>query len=317
MSSGESRKSKRAGLETRLVEIGLSTLLRFKIAYRNAHFPLHPHPYREDPRMIYHSLWPSPPLSPVPDLADPSTITLQKDNEAAYRDLLVQGLLALLLPTEDLENDCLTSLVGGILSDMIIGNGIGVKASEPWLLWEGIAKIIEVVQEQISKTKTKPKDLVGIPPAQLGKPQDDKAPVAIHTKSSWRAQMRKTFWLVLQHVFLALTTIRLIISTIATSSSLPTRIKPFIKKSNKQTTASGHLQPPPSPFSTRSFSSQMSTTKHNETQPIVNMKIWPCVSSLLDLNVRLPWLCATLSFLQWGAVHGPGQLGGTDRIIDK
>ena len=77
----------------------------------------------------------------MPD--DASKALEQKENEAAYRQLLVHGVLAVLLPTEDLENSCLTALVGQIFSEMIIGNGIGGKASEPWLLWEGITKTAE------------------------------------------------------------------------------------------------------------------------------------------------------------------------------
>lgn len=287
-------------------------VLTSSVAYRVAHYPLHPSPYEENPRLIYHSLWPHPALSPVPDSVNPSTIALQRENEAAYRDLLVQGLLAVLLPTEDLENNCLTSLVGGILSDMIIGNGIGGKASEPWLLWEGITKIIEVVQEQLSRSKKTGHELESC--KDLAEPKEATVPQKVQTKGGWSIQ--KVFWLVLQYGFLAFTTVRLIIFTIASSSALPTRGKQFVKKSSN-ISATGHLQPPASPYSTRSFSSQMSTAKQVAKQPIINMKVWPCVSTLVDLGVRIPWLCATLSLLQWGALHGPGHIGGTDGRVDK
>lgn len=263
--------------------------------------------------MIYHSLWPHSALSPVPDSAHASSIALQKENEAAYRDLLVQGLLAVLLPTEDLENDCLTSLIGGILSDMVIGNGIGGKASEPWLLWEGITKIIEVVQEQLSKSKKMDHELES--GNELAEPKEDATvPQSGQIKGGWSIQ--KVFWLVLQYAFLAISTARLIIFTIASSSSLPTRGKQFVRKSSN-ISATGHLQPTASPYSTRSFSSQMSTAKQVPKQPSISMKIWSCVATLVDLGVRIPWLCATLSFLQWVALHGPGNIGGTDGRVDK
>ena len=291
----------------------LENVLTSSVAYRAAHYPLHPSPYEGNPRLIYHSLWPHPALSPVPDSANASTIALQKENEAAYRDLLVQGLLAVLLPTEDLENDCLTSLVGGILSDMIIGNGIGGKASEPWLLWEGITKIIEIVQEQLSKSKKTDHELES--GNELAEPKEDATvPQSGQTKGGWPIQ--KVFWLVLQYAFLAFTTARLIIFTIVSSSSLPTRGKQFVKKSSN-TFATGHLQPPASPYSTRSFSSQMTTAKQVAKQPIISMKIWSCVSTLVDSGGRIPWLCATLSFLQWGALYGPGHIGRTDGRVDK
>ncbi|KAI0016692.1 PXA domain-containing protein [Xylariomycetidae sp. FL0641] len=93
-------------------------------------------PLEANSRKIYHALCPLPPLSPVPKYGDKTSFEAQADNESAYRQLLVQGVLAVLLPTEDLENDCLTSLVGQILSEMIIGNLIVNKLSEPWLIWE-------------------------------------------------------------------------------------------------------------------------------------------------------------------------------------
>lgn len=221
--------------------------------------------------------------------------------------------MAILLPTEDLENDCLTSLVGGILSDMIVGNGIGGKASEPWLLWEGISKTIEVVQEQSSKSKKIMNEVES--GSEVVQPKEEATmPQTPEARIGW--PMQKVFWLVLQYAFLAFTTTRLIIFTITSSSSLPTRGKQFVKISIN-TSAAGHLQPPSSPYSTKSFSSQMFTTKQVPKQPIISMKIWRCLSTLIDLGIRNPWLCATLSFLQWGALHGPGHIGGTDGTVDK
>ena len=52
-------------------------------------------------------------------------------------------------------------------------------------------------------------------------------------------------------------------------------------------------------------------------QPILMMKIWSCAALLLDFDVRMPWLSATISLLQWGAITGPGELGNTDGMVDK
>jgi len=52
-------------------------------------------------------------------------------------------------------------------------------------------------------------------------------------------------------------------------------------------------------------------------QPILKMKIWSCIGSLLDVEVRMPWLSASLSMLQWAALTGPGLLGNADGMIDK
>jgi hypothetical protein len=52
-------------------------------------------------------------------------------------------------------------------------------------------------------------------------------------------------------------------------------------------------------------------------RPIIKMKLWSCVSSLFDLDFRMPWLYGTISMLQWGALAGPGKLGNTDGMLDK
>jgi hypothetical protein len=280
-----------------------------RIAYRAAHYPLHPPPYEEDPRRIYHALWPTPALSPVPDAKDPASIALQQENEAAYRELLVQGVLAVLLPTEDLENGCLTTLVGAILADMIIGNGIGGKAAEPWMIWEGIIKITEVLQSQTAEGRAQGRGERETTDMGRKRTKEHGAETSgALTTLRWTVQ--KTFWLVLQYAFLAFTTIRLIILAISTASSLPARTSPFLKVSSPSP-AGDSLHAPASPYSAKS--SPTSPPK----QPILAMKIWPCISDLLDLDIRMPWLHATISLLQWGALRGPGRLGATDGMIDK
>ncbi|KAI9864950.1 MAG: hypothetical protein M1830_006072, partial [Pleopsidium flavum] len=123
-------------LEERLRGVDLEELLfdeipelveRHIIAYRTAHEPLQRPPLRPDPRQVYHTLCPHPALSPIPDAEMPSTVNELQQNEAAYCQLLVQGVLAVLLPPEDLENACLRTLVTDILGELILRNGIGGK----------------------------------------------------------------------------------------------------------------------------------------------------------------------------------------------
>ena len=52
-------------------------------------------------------------------------------------------------------------------------------------------------------------------------------------------------------------------------------------------------------------------------QPIIKMKLWSCFSSLLDLDVRMPWLRGAVLMLQWGAITGPGEVGNTNGMLDK
>ncbi|CCD49651.1 similar to PXA domain-containing protein [Botrytis cinerea T4] len=304
-------------LEQRLRKVDLESLLFEELPdlldthvkiYKMSHYPLHPEPISVNPRQVYHSLWPFAPLSPVPLDEDPDTIKSQSNNEAAYRQLIINGVLAVLLPTEDLENDCLTSLVGQIFSEMILGNGIGGKACEPWLLWEGIMKIAEVIQARLPKAKAQVR--IDRSNSEITRPNllDIKAG---NTKTSnFGKSMQKYFWLILQYLFLAFAAVRAIFIAIATSSSLPSRIPPT-RKPTGFTLPSDDSEPPMN-------SEALPWTRAQPLKrPILKMKLWSCVSTLLDMDTRMPWLSATLSLLQWGAITGPGRIGDTDGMIDK
>jgi len=304
-------------LEQRLRKVDLESLLFDELpellkvhlqAYRASRISLHPIPVESNPREIYHSLWPFPALSPVPD-GEHTTIE-QMENESAYRQLLVQGVLTILLPTEDLENDCLTTLVGQIFSEMILGGGIGGKASEPWLLWEGITKIAEVIQTKLPKNKAQ------VRVERSNSDLMDSVPLNLTGKRarSWKfgRSLHKTFWLVLQYGYVAFTAIRFFIITLATASSLPSRITPTTKITGS-TLANDRMEP----LESTSPATSSATRQIPSKQPIVKMKIWSCASSLLDLDARMPWLNATLSFLQWASLTGPGEVGNTDGMVDK
>jgi len=270
---------------------------------------LHPPPFEGDPRGIYHALWPSPALSPVPDGKE--TLRLQMENEAAYRQLLVQGVLALLLPTEDLENECLTTLVGQIFSEMILGSGIGGKACEPWLLWEGIIKIGEAIPAQLPKSKAR----VRVERSNSDIMSSANLNLIGGSTNTWSITLtfQRMFWLILQYIFLAFTVVRFLVVTFATSSSLPSRTS-HMMKSTSSPSSQDYTE---APQLTNTPSQGSSGRQRPPKQPIMTMKIWSCAASLLDFDIRMPWLSATISLLQWGALTGPGKLGNTDGMIDK
>lgn len=218
--------------------------------------------------------------------------------------------MAVLLPTEDLENHCLTSLVGQIFSEMILGGGVGGKACEPWLLWDGITKLVEVIQAQLPKQKAQTR--VERSNSNIGRapPMD----LTGGTTKRWRIgeSLQKTFWLVLQYGFLAFIAARFFIITLATASSLPSRIAPSTKITGLSY-MSDHMDEPSLTTTETPPNGQTPPLK----RPIMKMKIWSCAASLLDLNFRMPWVTSTISLLQWGAITGPGEVGNTDGMIDK
>jgi mitochondrial splicing suppressor protein 51 len=204
--------------------------------------------------------------------------TEQEENESSYRQLLVQVVLAVLLPTEDLENPCLTSLVGQIFSELIIGNLVAKKAAQPWMLWEAICIVARIVKER----KT-----------------DDTAPVdSTSTEvdfaggtSGWSLQ--GIFVFLLNATLLLITWTRSVVSTMASISSLPSRSSP---------SATGRKDgPPKSPTGTA----------------FLDYGIWSCAGNLLQLPVKMPWLAGFMSLAQHGAVLGPGQVARYDGPLDR
>jgi hypothetical protein len=209
-----------------------------------------------------------------------------------------------------LENDCLTALVGQIFSEMILGGGIGAKASEPWMIWEGITKISEVLQAQLPKSKAQ----VRVERSNSDAVNSESQNFTGRNTKGWRIKrsMQKSFWVVLQYCFVAFSAVRFLVITFATSSSLPSRI-PLTMKVTGLTSSKDHMEPPELTNTGDIWDGRADQTK----QPIVKMKMWSCAANLLDLDVRMPWLSATFSMLQHVVLTGPGKLGSTNGTIDK
>lgn len=228
----------------------------------------------------------------MPRPEDPATAAEQRDNETAYRQLLVQAVLAILLPTEDLENPCLTALVGQIFSELIIGNVIGNKAAQPWLLFEGICILARVLEEK--KVKTAQRIVSSSQPRSLGVPSEK--------RRAWSVQ--GFFLSIIQLAFIFLSSIRLLVGMIAMSSSLPPRTAPAEEKARAM------------PESRPGSRGQHGTATAAKV-PVLEFRAWRCVGNLIELRSRMPWLSGFLSLLQFGATHGPGRVAGLDGTLDR
>lgn len=247
-----------------------------------------------DPREVYHSIFPLPFLSPVPRLDDHTAVELQRENEATYRQLLVQGVLAILLPTEDLENPCLTALVEQIFSELIIGNVIAGKASQPWLLYEAICIAARSLGEQKNRTKARIVSGKDRPP-DLG--QDTaKSP-------KWTAQ--GVFVLIIHLGILFFNALRLMAGTLADSISLPPRTALHLDEEAAED-AHNDKQPPPS-----------TDTNLEAKVPVLSFKLWACFGNLIELEERKPWLGGFISLLQTAAIDGPWRIAGLNGPLDR
>ena len=280
-----------------------------------------PHSLVSDPRLVYHTLHPHPALSPVPTESLPSTIVEQRENESAWRQLLVQGVLAVLLPTEDLENGCLRALVAEIFAEMILGNGISGKTCEGWLLWEGITSIAKVLQTDSAKEEgSQPEgaspeqsmtrlERFGLLSSARNGHTGSTSPHAAsrHRHKTGAMSIPGLFWAAVQYVILASTAVRAVISTLTASSSLPSR---SVTSEQSPVEARSQSQLPP-------VDTSVSRHSLGLKRPIVSMKLWSCMAQLAELSIRMPWLSGSISMLHWGLLAGPGKVGDTDGILDR
>ena len=280
-------------------------------AYRTAHQTISPSAYHSAPVEIYHSLNPHPALSPFPNPDQIESCHLQAQNETVYRQLLVQGALAVLLPTEDLQNACLRTLVSDIVADLILGQGISGKACEGWFLHETCIKIVAVIKSRI-EPKTKGEEVEQSSRSRLEKfgllsPKDgDSQP---HLSTNDQSLILALFWRVLQFAYLFFLLIRFVAVGLNRARSLSLR---------------GHsLQPStPSPIaksegSPSTLSKSWSTLPSPPQRPILDYRFFALCSTLLDLSTHMPWLTGLLSLCKYGLLRGSGRLGAADSLLER
>lgn len=236
---------------------------------------------------------PHPGLSPIPDPAQPQSIAEQRENESIYRQLLVYGTLAVLLPTEDLGNSCLRTLLGDILADFILGTEVSGRICEGWFLWETIAKIVEVSQQKPrhdDKNKTQ-----GQPENQLRKfgllsteEDHDLSHMSQSRISVW-------MWSVLQYVYVTFLALRFIATGLFRVASRP------------QSTTSRVTKTYP----------RSATASPVNQRPVLDFRLFSMVSELLAVPQRMPWLGGLLALFQHLVLAGPGRLGDADSVLDR
>lgn len=259
---------------------------------------------RYSPRVIYHTLNPHPGLSPVPDPSDAQTITQQRDNELVYRQLLAQSALAVLLPTEDLENICLRTLVGDILADLILGNEVSGRACEGWFVWDTVTRLIaalkhrdtdEKISEETGSVQQSRLERFGL----LSTKEE-----LDHNHSSNRDQSQTSIWIwtILQGVYLAYVSLRFVVTGLfRVASTLPaTPSRAFVSASSN-------------PISRANEAPSSGSAK----RPVLDYRVYGMLSQLVNVPRRMPWLGGTLSLLQYLVVAGPGRLGDTGGILDR
>lgn len=263
--------------------------LTCKAVYRAAHQQAERPPLVVDPREAYHALWPLPALSPAPrpprEDAEAAAAAAEEQlaNETAYRQLLAQAVLAVLLPTEDLENPCLTALTGEIFSELVISNVVANKAAQPWLLFEAICILARLVeQKRASAASSRTLELERGPKRHGG----------------WSVQA--ILLSVVQLALVVMTSIRLLAGMVAGAASLPPRAA-GAAESHEGAPERGGDGAPATPTKV----------------PVLEFGAWSFLGNAVEMGSRMPWLGGLLSLLQLGLTRGPGRLAGLDSTLDR
>ncbi|PGH32466.1 hypothetical protein GX50_04766 [[Emmonsia] crescens] len=276
------------------------------VAYRTARQNPHLNRSASYLHTVYHTLNPHPALSPVPDASDPMTIVEQQKRETVYRQLLAQGVLAVLLPTEDLENVCLRTLVGDILADMILGELVSDKASEGPFIWEILTRLITAIRqdgrnnEKVEHVQKSRLERFGLLASKEDSGRSD-------SSGANQSNLSMLLWRILQYCYLTFVTIRFVLVGLfrVASSSLPVSSQGLPSTSPQSTPINPacELQPWSNSCGLR--------------RPVLKYRIFGMVSQLVDVSGRMPWFSGALALVQHAIVEGPGKFGDTGEIVDR
>ncbi|KAL8983978.1 MAG: hypothetical protein Q9177_004825 [Variospora cf. flavescens] len=239
-------------------------------------------------------------LSPVPDS---SRDTEQSRHEADYRQLMAQGALAVMLPTEDLDNTCLRTLVADVIAETILGRSIGGRVSEGWFIWAVMIKAMEAVKAQVDPRATGEEievdtrsrlEKFGL----LSERGEDTRP----SVDGRRSAFLEVFWRFLQYGYLTILTVQFVVIGLLTATSEPRRST----WSARVTADSPVANPIEAPATV--------------LRPLLESRIFSMLSTLLDLSYRMPWLSGSLALLQQHLVASPSvvlRVGAVDGLLDQ
>lgn len=229
--------------------------------------------------------------------------TQQSRNEADYRQLLVQGTLAILLPTEDLENTCLRTLVADVIAETIFGRSISGRFCEGWFIWTSITRFVEAVKAQLNPRATGEEievdtrsrlEKFGL----LSERGDDPR----QAQDGRRSAFSEIFWRLLQYGYLIIVIVQFIIIGLFAASS---------ERRRSSWRAKATAEPPIA----KSTEAPVAVLR-----PILGFKILSLLSTILDLSFRMPWLSGPLGLVQHHLIASPLALlrvGAVDGLLDQ
>ena len=233
-------------------------------------------------------------------------MSLQAHNEHAYRQLLTQGALAILLPTEDLQNDALRVLVGDVIADLIIGQALAGKVSHGWFLHGVISKAtataLDKVQPKASGSEMR--DDAKNRLEKFGLLSTDSKFQHHDSSATDQSRISTWFWRVLQYGYLTYL---------------------FLRYMLKELNGARHRsnRPPRAPMAAATVEMFEKVHLHDRSQgnlspqPVLSFGLGALISTLLKLAARMPWAAGMFNYWQYCFLYGWGQVAAANSLFDR
>lgn len=214
----------------------------------------------------------------------------EEDQYLIWSRILVDKVLSILLSTEELSNPTLRVLLNDIFAGMIVYNGVCLKVSEPWFVWDTISKVIYVLRHQSSQPRLKraESDSQGLKPSQAETRIVADQPALI----GGIVQQVKSIRLMMLHTWGFFTT------------WLATLMSAFSDEASHDGKEA------------RSTSSS-TTAGQARNCSVATARIWTLLVFVLQLQQRMPWLTGLLSLLQWLILYGPTKVCEAGSTLDR
>lgn len=245
-------------------------------------------------------------MTPLPSQQDLASHLQQEQNERTYRQLLIQGSLAVLLPTEDLQNGPLRVLVGDIIADLIVGQALAGKVCEGWFLHDAIAKVSMVLSHRIQPkaTGSELRDDAKNRLEKFGLLASESKSQRYHSSTKDQSEISKWFWRFLQYGYLLFLFLRYLLRELQIAQQKPKRqhvvgtltSSPVMSKDAKLRISDSNGQPP---------------------RPVLAFGFYTMTSTLLKMADRMPWTTSMLIFLQHVLLVGVGRVGELNSTLDR
>lgn len=259
---------------------------------------------------MYHNLRPHPALAPLANEQNQTLISDQQQSYSAYVRLLAQGIIAVVLPTEDLQNPCLRALVSEVSADLIIGNFVGNRICQSMFLFDSIRKATTAAQNRL-KISDWAFDIVEEPKDRLSSFGLISSQNKIESRPRHRTSVPQLISIVAHYCLLAFSVIRGLVKILATSPNLP----------NRQTMAwygrSQNGPVTPITFTTSAYVAGDDDRSIPHMTPVMSYRFWSASGSLASFSLRMPWLSGMVSLIQFFLVNGRGKFGRANSVLDR